>query len=305
MLNMLNPIKSSLKRLPIQMHKQTKKMLIENIKPILFDVSLRDCFSQMPIQDKKSLFYNILWEYNPDNLEIGSLLNSKMMPDFLSSLDLVQELSEEKPLFWGRDGDKNIYMAINNADKLIPAIKKNVKYFSLITPLHFNFPRSQKELNKIFDILKKSVPENKTKLYISCTNEWTEEGVLDSDYIIHKLLNYYEKYEPDLLCLSDTFGLLDSEEYEYIVNNCIYFGLPSYKICVNLHFNPNNKNQLDNARRIVHYSFDKKIRNFDVSKKNSDYYTRSMISRKDQMPNNLSYETFNNFLKEYIEKNNY
>jgi len=302
---MLNPIKSSLKRLPIQMHKQTKKMLIENIKPILFDVSLRDCFSQMPIQDKKSLFYNILWEYNPDNLEIGSLLNSKMMPDFLSSLDLVQELSEEKPLFWGRDGDKNIYMAINNADKLIPAIKKNVKYFSLITPLHFNFPRSQKELNKIFDILKKSVPENKTKLYISCTNEWTEEGVLDSDYIIHKLLNYYEKYEPDLLCLSDTFGLLDSEEYEYIVNNCIYFGLPSYKICVNLHFNPNNKNQLDNARRIVHYSFDKKIRNFDVSKKNSDYYTRSMISRKDQMPNNLSYETFNNFLKEYIEKNNY
>jgi hypothetical protein len=302
---MLNPIKSSLKKLPIQMPKQRRKIPVENIKPILFDVSMRNCFSQMPIQDKKSIFYNILWDYKPDNLEIGSLLNSKIMPDFLSSLDLVQELSEEKPLFWGRYGDKNIYMAINNADKLILAIKKNVKYFSLITPLHFNFPSSQKELNKIFDILKKSVPENKTKLYISCTNEWTEEGFIDSDYIIHKLLNYYEKYEPDLLCLSDTFGLLDSEEYEYIVNNCIYFGLPSYKICVNLHFNQNNKNHIDNARRIIHHSFNKKIRNFDVSKKYSDYYDRSMISTKHQMPSNLSYETFHIFLKEYIEKNNY
>jgi len=302
---MLNPIKSSLKKLPIQMPKQRRKIPVENIKPILFDVSLRNCFSQLPIQDKKSIFYNILWDYKPDNLEIGSLLNPEMIPGFLSSLDLVQELSEEKPLFWGRDKEKNIYMALNNTEKLNLAIKKGVKCFSLTTPIHFNFPRSQKELNQIFDILKKSVPENKTKLYISCTNEWTEEGVIDSDYIIHKLLNYYEKYEPDLLCLSDTFGLLDSEEYEYIVDNCIYFGLPSSKICVNLHFNQNNKNQVDNARKIIHHSFNKKIRKFDVSKKYSDCHCRSMISTKDQMPNNLSYETFDSFLKEYIEKKNY
>ena len=302
---MLNPIKSSLKRLPIQMPKQRKKIAVKNIKPILFDVSLRNCFSQMPIQDKKSIFYNILWDYKPDNLEIGSLLNPEMMPEFLSSLDLVEELSKEKSLFWGREKEKNIYMTLNNTEKLNLAIKKSVKCFSLTTPIHFNFPSSQKELNKIFDILNKYVPENKTKLYMSSTNEWTEEGVIDSDYIIDKLLKYYEKYEPDLLCLSDTIGLLDSKEYEYIVDNCIYFGLPSSKICVNLHFNPNNKNQLDNARRIIHHSFNKKIMKFDVSKKYSHYYGRSMISKKDQMPINLSYETFHIFLREYIEKNNY
>ena len=89
---MLNVSKCSLKRLPIQIP-NIRKTPIENIKPILFDVSLRNVFTQLPLQDKKSLFYNILWNYNPSNFEIGSLLNPKMIPHFLSSLDLVEELN--------------------------------------------------------------------------------------------------------------------------------------------------------------------------------------------------------------------
>jgi undecaprenyl pyrophosphate synthase len=299
---MLNSSRNSLKRLAIQMPNK-EKTIFENIKPILFDVSLRNDFPQMSLNVKKNLFYNILWNHNPDNVEIGSLLNPEIMPRFLSSLELFKELNEENEnmiKFWGKNTRENIYMALNNSEKLNLAIKKNIKCFSLTIPIHSNFPRSQKELKQIFDVLQRSVPENKTKLYISSTNEWTEEGVIDSDYIIHKLLNYYEKYEPDLLCLSDTFGLLDSEEYEYIVDNCIYFGLPSSKICVNLHFNHNNKKQIANAKRIIHHSLHKKIKNFDVSKQYIDFYGSAMIKKNERI-SNLSYELFNDFLKEYIE----
>jgi len=299
---MLNVSKCSLKRLPIQMSNQ-KKTTIKNIKPLLFDVSFRNDISQMSLKYKKGIIYNILRDYKPDNIEIGSLLNPEIMPKFLSSLDFCKEINQESGnifKLYQKNKEENIYMALNNSEKLNMAIKKNVKCFSLTTPIHFNFPRSQKELNKIFDILNKSLPEKKTKLYISCTNEWTEEGIIDSEYIIHKLLNYYEKYEPDLLCLSDTFGLLDSEEYQYIVDNCIHFGLPSSKICVNLHFNPNHKKEIENAKRIIHHSFNKKIMNFDVSKNYSNYY---MINKKYEGIINLQYELFNNFLREYIEKN--
>jgi len=294
-------LKSFANQIPVK-----RNTIISNIKPILSDVSLCNGFHQIPLNYKKNLFYNILWNYNPANIEIGSLLYPEIMPNFLSSLDFFKEINEESGnifKFWEKNKGENIYVFLNNSEKLNLAIKKNVKCFSLTTPIHSNFPRSQKELNQIFDILNKSLPENKTKLYISCTNEWTEEGVIDSEYIINKILNYYEKYHPDLLCLSDTFGLLDAEEYEYIVDNCIYFGLPSSKICVNLYFNHNNKKQIANAKRIVHHSLNKKITNFDVSKQYLDFYG-SRIRKKNEIMTNLSYELFNNFLKEYNDKKN-
>ena len=152
----------------------------------------------------------------------------------------------------------------------------------------------------MYEVLKNSVPDYKTKLYISCINKCPIEGPIDNDFIINQIMNYNMNYNPDLLCLSDTCGSINADDYEYIVDTCMYFGLPASKICVHLHFNPNDQNQLKNAKKIVHSSFNKKIQHFDVSK--LEYGGCSMTIKKEEMLSNLSYETFYDFLKEYIDE---
>ena len=313
---MLNNCKPALKQL-LAITPKIKMNIFDGVNPKLFDVSLRDGLQSLPesfhhlysIPNKKQLFYNILWEHKPDNLEVGSLVNPKLMPIFKDSLELFKELNEERKQFWGIEKPENIYMVVPNKKKLDIAIENGVRYFSLLTSVSDSFQKkninknlneTKEELNKMYEVLKNSVPDYKTKLYISCINKCPIEGPIDNDFIINQIMNYNMNYNPDLLCLSDTCGSINADDYEYIVDTCMYFGLPASKICVHLHFNPNDQNQLKNAKKIVHSSFNKKIQHFDVSK--LEYGGCSMTIKKEEMLSNLSYETFYDFLKEYIDE---
>jgi hypothetical protein len=135
------------------------------------------------------------------------------------------------------------------------------------------------------------------KLYVSCINECPIEGKIDNDFIVNKLL-MINKMNVDNICLSDTCGTLDVDDFEYIVDTCNFFGLPSSKL--SLHFHVKNGRE-DIVEKIIHKALDRRIINFDVSLLETGGCSVTM--NKNQISPNLSYELYYKFLVNYIETN--
>ena len=135
-----------------------------------------------------------------------------------------------------------------------------------------------------------------SKLYISCINECPLAGKIDMDFVLHEILLYNKEYLFDELCLSDTCGTLTFEEYEYLLDALLFFGVPSSKLSLHLHVSDSN---LENIQRILYYSFDKKVSKFDVSLTETGGCSVTMKPGK-CLPN-LSYDLFNDILTKYIE----
>jgi len=89
--------------LKLWLEKSKKKMEIYNkINPQLFDVTLRDGLQTVSkdlshiwtTQEKKNMYYKILFNHKPQKCEIGSLTNPKILPIFNDSLELLKELNQ-------------------------------------------------------------------------------------------------------------------------------------------------------------------------------------------------------------------
>ena len=135
-----------------------------------------------------------------------------------------------------------------------------------------------------------------TKLYISCITDCPIAGKQDPDYILRELLMYHYSYEFDELCMSDTCGSLTFDDYEYLVDALIHFGVPPSKLSLHLHVSETNR---DEIRKILWHSFQKKICKFDVSMVETGGCSVTM--QPDQRLPNLSYDLFYHFLERYIE----
>jgi len=317
-----NLIKSTFDYNKINMQSIKIMNLYKQIQSKLFDVSLRDGLQSLdknmhhlyPTGEKKRLYYNIQWNYKPSNIEIGSLINPKIMPIMADSLELFKEICQEQLSLEKIDNNikDNHYLLIPNKKKLDIAMKNDIRCFSLISSVSNSFQKkntnmgiyeTKEELKQIFSSLenmkKNTNIDYKTKLYISCINKCPIEGVINNNFIINEILYYYNNYDVNQICLSDTCGTLDINDYKYILDKCIYFGLSSSKIGIHLHFNANDNDQLLNAKKIVHYSFDKNIASFDVSE--LEYGGCSMTLKKEEIRPNMSYCSFNNFLTDYVE----
>lgn len=121
---------------------------------------------------------------------------------------------------------------------------------------------TKEELDNIFDILKNRQHMNiKKKLNVCCITECPIDGKIDIDFILHEILMYNTKYELDEIRLFDTCGSLMYEDYKYIVDALIYFGVLRTKLGINLKINindmSNNKNEIN---KIVHYSLKNKLK---------------------------------------------
>ena len=144
---------------------------------------------------------------------------------------------------------------------------KQITNVSFMTSCSNNFQKrimnktldeTKKELDDVFDVLKKREHMNiKKKLNVSCITECPIDGKIDMDYILHEILMYDAKYELDEIRLFDICGSLKYEDYEYIVDALIYFGVLRTKIGVNLNINANNGDEMN---KIVHYSLKKKLK---------------------------------------------
>jgi isopropylmalate/homocitrate/citramalate synthase len=238
-----------------------------------------------------------------------------------SELEFTRDLEKYNNNFEG------IYLLIPSLSKLHLALNHNIRNFSFITSVSNKFQVSntkksiwetKQEFKKIFDILNREHSATnftqlknsndphverlilnhrgyKTKLYISCINKCPIIGKIDNDFILKEVLYYHGKFQFDEICLSDTVGELKFDDFEYIIQNCIFFGIPPSKISLHLHYKPYNYRNIQN---ILFYCFKNKINKFDVSM--LDTGGCSVTMRPEQRPQNLSYDMFYVFLDKYI-----
>jgi len=294
-----------------------KRMLnqtvISQIKiPQTFDTSLRDGIqyinpNNMSFGIKQSIYDKIIREYNPESIEVGSLTSPKLLPIMKDTLDLHAYAKgiQQKNIETQRS---HIYVLIPSLNKLHSALDSGVYNFSFITSISNEFQKkntnrtlqdTKKEFHTIFNILENN-KIYKTKLYISCINECPIIGNIDNDYIVYEILNYHKDYPFDTFCISDTCGTLKFDDFEYIVDNIMFFGIPKEKISIHLHYNDCN---LDNVNKILWYCFSNGINKFDVSILHTGGCSITMPENGGNL-RNLDYDTlFASFMR-YLEYKN-
>lgn len=286
-------------------------------EPTPFDVTLRDGLQGLSkveqqvftTNDKLKLYNNIKFNYNPKNIEIGSVVSEKVLPIFGDTLKLLQIINN-----YNYAETTNNYIVIPNKTKLNDVISNSeINHFSLITSVSDKFQikntkmsleESDNDINTILNNLNFTIQHKcrtilpTIKLYVSCINECPIEGKIDNDFIVNRLL-HLSKMNIDYICLSDTCGTLLLDDFDYIVEACLYFGLQPSRIVLHLHVNPERENDIE---QIIWRALDYKIINFDVSNLKTGGCSVTMDAQK--MYPNLSYDLYYKALCKYIIKKN-
>jgi isopropylmalate/homocitrate/citramalate synthase len=277
-------------------------------KPKPFDVTLRDGLQALSkdeqenykTNNKLDLYYNILFNYKPKNIEIGSIVSEKVLPVFKDTLEIFDTVNKHKK--------QNNFIVIPSQNKLQSVINNvNIKNFSFITSVSNSFQNKNTKMNleeSDSDILTmlQELHDNKfrkdkayIKLYVSCINKCPIEGNIDNDFIVNRLLKLNNIMKVDKICLSDTCGTLNDEDFEYIVDTCEYFGLPMNKFSLHLHV---QKGKEEEVEKIIYKALDRKITEFDVSLLESGGCSVTM--NRNQLASNLSYELYYRALCNYV-----
>jgi len=287
----------------------------------LFDVTLRDGLQSLSkeenekytLEQKMKLYDKIIFQHNPKNIEIGSIVSEKVLPIFKDTLNLfrniklnemsIDELNYNRP---------NIFMLVPNSNQLKRVVNNTkINHFSFITSVSNEFQLKntkqtlEESYNELYEMMY-SFEENRyrvnppyIKLYVSCINECPISGKIDNNFIVDKILNL-NKTKVNNICLSDTCGTLDVSDFEYIVDRCIFLGLPRNKLSLHLHVKSGRE---DIVEQIIHKALDRRILNFDVSLLETGGCSITM--NKNQIANNLSYELYYKSLASYIKKISY
>jgi isopropylmalate/homocitrate/citramalate synthase len=299
--------------------------------PRPFDVTLRDGIqtlksehelAKFSLDYKKKLYHEIVSNHFPANIEIGSLVSKKVLPILADSMDLFQYVEKYNNEITKITTPKH-FMLIPNMEKLCYGLNNNIYNFSFITSVSNSFQQkntkknlqdTKKELLNMVELIHKKkhdrddnydiyhndidYDDNKynVKLYISCISECPLEGKIDNDVIVHEILRY-NAMNIDNICLSDTCGTLEVEDFEYIVDTCQYFGLCFSKFSLHLHV---KQDRINIVKEIIHKALDRKIINFDVSLLETGGCSVTMDETK--LKPNLSYDLYYETLVEYIEK---
>lgn len=253
---------------------------IKNINPfslILTDITLRDGLQteiamNWPLSRKQDLFHEILLNYSPNNIEVGSFANRKILPTMNDTIPMLQYsrqyINIRSTMIWNKP---NIFALVPSENKLQDAITNNVTHYSFNTSISNAF--QMKNINKTLAETKEGLTNmtnvlnslsNKPykKLYISCITECPLAGPMDIDQTLHEICQYHKSYSFDELCLSDTCGTLTIDNYEYLIKSLRTFGIPFSTLGLHLHMNPKNRM---NLKKIIEYSLQNNIVRFDVS----------------------------------------
>jgi isopropylmalate/homocitrate/citramalate synthase len=303
-------------------NKKYEKFYFELGEPTPFDVTLRDGL-QAVTKDKETefnsntklkIYHNIMFNYKPLNIEVGSIVSEKVLPIFKDSIEIFNFINNFKKQCL-KNGDPceehNKYLLIPNNKYLKKIINdSNANHFSFITSVSNSFQMKNTKMtleqsDKDIETMLYELDNNSNrkvspvvKLYVSCINSCPIEGKIDSDVIINRILKF-NNMKIDNICLSDTCGTLLLEDFEYIIDTCKHFGLvPIHKLSLHLHVKTGRENDVES---IIHSALDRNIIDFDVSSLDSGGCSVTMD--KHNIAQNLSYELYYKSLCNYIMKN--
>ena len=305
---------------------------LKKVRP--FDVTLRDGLQGLPKEeqvnmksiDKIRLYFFIKQNYKPLNMEIGSIVSSKILPVFQDSsyiynhieYSLLDEeaysLSEQKEVM------PNNFILIPNQTKFQDIDKFiGLSCFSFITSVSesFQMKNTKRSLTTTFQQINNMIhnlettsnqyksnqyksntsKQYKTKIYVSCINECPIEGKIPLLNIVTELF-VLSTMNVDRICLSDTCGTLTKVEFVDIIENTKKLGINTKIFSLHLHVKPERE---DEVQEIVHAALDYGIEEFDVS------YLKtggcSLTIDKSELAPNMSYEQYYKFLTNYLLKN--
>lgn len=242
-----------------------------SLYPILTDVSLQDGLrseNREPFSffEKKKLYHKFIDLEIPYKIEIGLLSENEDIYDYIYENNKLTDMQVLVPSY----------------QDLGKVLKKGVQHLSFMTSCSNKYQEkyanqtlkeTTMELDKIFcELRDKKVVK---KLYISCINECPIDGKIDNDFIIHQVVDNYQKYDLEEICLSDTCGSLTFKNYKYLIDSLLQYSFLRTKIGLNLRIN--NKNQYE-MEEIIRYSIKNNICRFDVSM--SLAYDKTCVSRQ-------------------------
>jgi len=246
----------------------------------------------MPFKTKRNILHNII-SRKVNDIEIGSFVSPKILPQFNDSLKLYKYAKSIGIK------NNNYFILFPNSNQVKRGIEAGIENLSLITSVSDSFQKkninktleeTKNDLINSFDIIntnKESI--NNVKLYVSCINECPIDGIISPSLIVNELSYYHHNFENITnLCLSDTCGTLTPDIFEIIVGKCTVFeGISSEKISIHLHCN-NNNNDFERINKIIQIAQEYDIYKIDVSLLDSGGCSVTMDV--DKINRNLSYD---------------
>jgi len=291
------------------------KFYYEMGEPLPFDVTLRDGLqgltkdeqNEFTTNKKVEIYKDIILLHKSKNIEIGSLASEKVLPIFKDTFQFFEAISNYQPE--SLTEKTNHFILVPNKDKLKTIINNNnINHLSFITSVSNSFQLKNTKMNlqqsdqEIYEMLYE-LDENQVrtkkpiiKLYVSCINECPIEGKIDNDFIVNRILTL-SKMNVENICLSDTCGTITTEDFEYIIETCLFFGLAPSKLSLHLHVKNERKNEVES---LIHKALDFKINKFDVSHLKSGGCSVTM--KTTSLAPNLSYDLYYKSFVSYIEK---
>ena len=253
----------------------------------LFDVSMRDGLQSIQkvytLPEKKEMLSNIMNQYRPKQMEIGSLISYNVLPQMKNSIELYKYATSNKSC--------DFFLLVPPIKKFInEAELNNIKNISLITSVSNSFQEKNvkitiDETKKLLDNFNSHTSKfTNIKLYVSCITTCPLEGKKHNEYIIQEL-NYYSKL-PFItnLCLADTCGNMKFTDFKYILDRVLKF-MDVDKLSLHLHV---NKDSLGDVHKIIDYAIKCKLYRFDVTSL-ENIGGCSVTMAKKNMHGNLSY----------------
>lgn len=284
--------------------------LYNEINPKLFDVSLRDGLQNIKKEEhqnyttekKIQIYKDICLKYNPNYIEVGSLVSNKVLPIFSDSLEIYANNLINK--------EKN-FLLISSSSKLNSIIDSKCNNISLITSVSESFQMKNvkktimETKSSILEILyevfsNENIQNPRIKLYLSCIDYCPIEGKISDEKIINEIKFYYEKCKPDIICLSDTCAKLTHNSFLNIINLISREKIPFEKFSLHLHVSNDN---FEEAKKIFFTAIEYNIREFDVSfieTGGCSITMNSLDSINTQIKPNLTYELYYKFIVDYI-----
>ena len=237
----------------------------------LFDVTLRDGLQSLKkiysLAEKTDILHNIIVNRFPSAIEVGSIVSPKILPQMEQSIELFHE-AQFINIILPRPID--LYMLTPNLKSVNIASDHDITNFSFITSVSNDFQKknTNKNLTEIkneIELMMKRVTlikDSKVKLYISCITDCPISGRINNQKIINEILHYYYTYdEISEICLSDTCGTMEFNNFKTIIDELLKRNVDFNKISLHLH----NQENKQNVKDIIVYGMKSGIYRFDVS----------------------------------------
>jgi hydroxymethylglutaryl-CoA lyase len=186
----------------------------------LSDVSARDGLQSLKkvltLSQKIDLVID-LTKCKFDEVEIGSLVNYKVIPTMKNSLELYNH-------FKGNVELEKYYLLIGNEKSINTVNDNSVKNISFFTSpsntfnkknINLNTEDSFNRISKMINMLDRR-EDTHIKGYLSCIGSCPFEGDVNIDDIV-KSVKMFKKIGVDEICLADTIGDLKKEKLESIL----------------------------------------------------------------------------------------